>query len=553
MKKLLFKETSEEYGVLLHNNTNELDRPGGSHVRTHNVSRLDRKDKSKAYFFGIDKSFDDKNVYLENYGNKLAEVSCLRKTVVVEREGDKVRIALYQHKKFRKVGKTFFSTTFNRLYLTYNLKTNNFYITDMIKSRGQRMWKRVRCNNFIGLGRVSDMVTDLKVNGVNDDSIFKCFLRELSEEFNYTYPFSTVFIEIFIKRNGFKGPNNMIPIVRDCYPGKKLIKKHNGKVVSAILTKLNLNSKYFNSVFNDEFPDIGIIVDYMQMLGPKYTRTIDKKFFKLEKSPYRTYDNLSSWDSREVNSDFEILTDYDRKNIVKLINNFTGLNGPSHSNMNRNFQRNITGMIKDHINIMTIIKPFEPELKFTNMSFDEFIEEHSRCSERLSLYKNSEEIYYLYDEKMVERVNSEFKGAEFKLLTNDLEYIEESTYQSNCIRTYVDKFKSVIISLRKDKERVTMEFNRLGECIQKRSRFNDIVPEHLYEYTEHIESIMRAVVKDGLLKDTGVKVYNRVTKTYTTLSGDEMKTFNRSNNGYNDFVDYLDVEYDNVQIDIPIR
>ena len=38
------------------------------------------------------------------------------------------------------------------------------------------------------------------------------------------------------------------------------------------------------------------------------------------------------------------------------------------------------------------------------------------------------------------------------LLTNDMDYINESAYQSNCMGTYVDKFKSIIISVRKQRK-----------------------------------------------------------------------------------------------------
>jgi hypothetical protein len=68
-----------------------------------------------------------------------------------------------------------------------------------------------------------------------------------------------------------------------------------------------------------------------------------------------------------------------------------------------------------------------------------------------------------YNNEFVEDVQKsifDYNGVEFTpvlLLTTD-DYIGESAYQNNCVRTYVDKCSSVIISLRNGYERATIEY-----------------------------------------------------------------------------------------------
>jgi hypothetical protein len=62
--------------------------------------------------------------------------------------------------------------------------------------------------------------------------------------------------------------------------------------------------------------------------------------------------------------------------------------------------------------------------------------------------------------KILDKLLSEdIDGYTPVLLKNSYEYNEESSHQSNCVKGYINKSSSIIISLRKNDDRATIEYN----------------------------------------------------------------------------------------------
>jgi|SaaInl6LU_22_DNA_1037377.scaffolds.fasta_scaffold03961_5 hypothetical protein len=544
MRRVILKEVFKEYNVIFHEVENSLDDiiVRGAYTRT----RFERN--GSEYRFRIKNSEHTEESFVDNYSNGLAELDCYRKTVVVETEGDKVRIGLYEYNKHRKVGKKFFSKTYYRIFLTYNKRTNNFYIIEKEKSLYNRERSKIYVNNFEMLSSTfNNEIKRFNINGVEINSIFKAFLSELDDDVEYKYPIHYSLIDVFVKRNGYKGPNNIYNYFLKYYPGKVAMKKNDGNIVKSLMSKLNFKGKYFNKVFNQGLPDVSIMVDYLQILGIKYFKTIDREFFKSEKRLYGNNKDLTNWEEQRNELNYEWLTDNDRKNIVKLINLYVSQQGVAVK-FNEHQRTNLTGIIIDHLRIMDSLKPFEPELKFGEFTIEQFKEVHYSCSQRIQMYAKSEEIYYLFDDEVKETINTNFNGTEYKLLENDMDYIEESIYQHNCVRTYADKFNTIIVSARKGKERITMEFNMKGQCIQKRMRFNKDIDESMYDSAEYIENIIKQLVRKKSLSDFKVKVYNTKSDSYTILEGEDKRNYKRLSRGLT-FDEYMDNDYDRIEIE----
>ena len=72
-------------------------------------------------------------------------------------------------------------------------------------------------------------------------------------------------------------------------------------------------------------------------------------------------------------------------------------------------------------------------------------------------------------------VNVNGNEYEVRVLKNDTDYFEEGQIQNHCVRSYLDKYDSIIISVR-DKtntlERMTVEFK--GECNHNILQYNKI-------------------------------------------------------------------------------
>jgi hypothetical protein len=79
-------------------------------------------------------------------------------------------------------------------------------------------------------------------------------------------------------------------------------------------------------------------------------------------------------------------------------------------------------------------------------------------SERIEYFNNG--IYKrIYDPKFVEEIEKPI-GDFYPVVLNDTKsYVDESTNQQNCVRTYIKRPRSFIVSLRHGEERATLEYN----------------------------------------------------------------------------------------------
>lgn len=549
MIKVHYKYTDEVFKTLVHNEINELNPTSGKIM--HNVSRLDGYKNPKVYKFTVDKIFEDKESYLEEYGNLLSEVNTERTTIVVETEGDKVRLSFYYMNNFRKVGKRYFTKQIIRRYLTYNLKTNNFYITKVSKPIGSRMYRKVTCNDFKG---VESFMGDVESYFKTKDTTFlNTFINLVNSENSYdgeVTNFEKNLIEAFIKRNGIKGPNHMTSMIKYGYLGKRVLKKYGYNLIHSILGHMGIKSKYFIRLFNLYSVDMNYLSFYVKILGLKYVRTIDMEFFKYEHSPYfYMYDKVKKIDFDAAERLYSYVEDYERKNIVKVINDFTKSRHHNKVVSGRYSSRNITGLIQDHMEIIRKLKKYDNTIKFRATTINQFDEEHLSYSSLYGMYQKSEDIFYLYDKELIKSIGDSPKGCEFVLLKDSNDYIEESTKQSNCVRTYIDKFSSIIISVRSGNERVTTEFNYDGKCIQKRGRFNENPSEKMLDYIDVLEDKIHQLKMEGKLQYPNIKIHNKMTKQDTHYTHEELVKSNfrvLNNNIFTEFDDFLDIEYDDL-------
>jgi hypothetical protein len=92
------------------------------------------------------------------------------------------------------------------------------------------------------------------------------------------------------------------------------------------------------------------------------------------------------------------------------------------------------------------------------------------------------------------------------LLKTEEEYIEEGDFMHHCVGTYVDKEKSVIISLRTidKKDRVTCEFDsQSGQLIQARHFCNGDVPDQFASAVLKLSKKTKLFAKQGMLHSIG--------------------------------------------------
>ena len=193
----------------------------------------------------------------------------------------------------------------------------------------------------------------------------------------------------------------------------------------------------------------------------------------------------------------------------------------------------------DHVNYYHKLKKYGEPIKWKSEKADEdFHSEHLDWSDKVSQYEvgHYERIYPSVIEKIccVDIISDGVKYTPV-LLKNSHEYNEESSTQSNCVKTYISYPNSIIFSLRKEgvdsKDRATCEYNLLklydengegtGEIltknVQSRIRFNGKPSKELQDAIEKLDELvyqyansyeyknveLRKTCKNGVVLHTG--------------------------------------------------
>ena len=164
----------------------------------------------------------------------------------------------------------------------------------------------------------------------------------------------------------------------------------------------------------------------------------------------------------------------------------------------------------DHINFYLKIKQFE-EIKWKSNDMKSFHNEHMDWTERYSHYtrgRYTRHYFKPFMDKVQESIDSVNNGVYYPVvLTTSLEYILESSLQSNCVKTYVNKPSSFIISLRENgvdsEERATIEYSihkvendvKMSR-VQSLGRFNQPLDFKWYGVLEELDGRINSALKD---------------------------------------------------------
>jgi hypothetical protein len=414
--------------------------------------------------------------FVKNYGNPACSVFCEVYTVVLEKDEDKVSIKIFANAKSRTNGVVYFRKGTQMQYLTYNLKTGDIYsgtVNNYHKKRGKNKSSIVRKNAFFKTP-ISTFFTKFKniINGrgVNAGTLVSEYSKEFCKCLNIectTEKIDDVIFQRNMIKKGFKLPNNYSTFT-NFYPifSKKESKKFKGKFIDVVMNREGLSGGRFKKILhtvNDftksysAWRDV-FGTDFLNLLPDDYI----KKLFEHKEVYYDT--NISF-------KDFKLLKSKKFIEIVKLV---------------LDNQLNYASLI-DHINFYNKLNRYEPT-EWEACDLISFREEHMKYTERIEYYSNGVYKRY-YDQKFVDHIQEKIliDGIEYNpiVLFDSKTYAEESNHQSNCVRTYIKKPQSFIISLRKGLDRLTLEYNISrtfnGKVkmlrVQSRSRFNQGVNE----------------------------------------------------------------------------
>lgn len=481
MKELLFKENFEKYESTEYHNFNlydDLSYDGRINLLEYQLNIA--KDKKAKPVFVISKFHQDKETYMENYGNPFYSLIKTYLMIVVEKNENKVSLKFFEGLRRRDVGKQWFTTKKMIDFITVNVKTGNIYhghIYDYQLKKGAK--KSIRKNTFIN-EPLNDLMSKIKHRlGLYGDHSYDTLMNAVSKFMNEvdgkdsskqdTLSFSQRLFQYYLERKRIKYPNNFYVYHSQLFgPLRKVLNKHNNKLIESFMVYNKLSGKKIKkALHNCNKLNISLLSESKRLFGDDWINQDEGVISKLldSKLPFQPYPE----EFKNMVSQQELKKVYDLFKEVYINNQLDAYT------------------FFDHIRLYTELKIYgENDLRWhsTDNKGTSFREEHLDWSDKIQYYKQG--IYKrIYPDHFYKTIQKEIDGYFPILLDNSFSYNGESSVQSNCVKTYISRPNSLIISLRKgsgdSEERATIDYKLTldrkhnlvnAERIQSLGKFN---------------------------------------------------------------------------------
>lgn len=561
MKEVLYEKVFTKYRTVLHSDTNDFP------VKTtyeDEVFGIVIEEDPKTYHpkyrkFNSIGTNNEESVYVENYGNPLATVSMERLSIFIEKNGEKTVFKIFSYGLIREVGKVYFRKSTSLRYFGFNEKDGSVYYGRMVNYHKKRKCgKSMRKNIFYTSpfndfkanlkSLISSYLTDTRIytkepeivtNTINQ--MFNIFLSKLpfKEPIVHATLDETMY-KLYLDNSGVKYPNNW-KVFRMSYPApiKKFLKKNGNKFIDTFMMMNKLNGdKVKRALHKISSPcDPQALKVAYEIFGNKFILSHDDELIvKILES------GLSHIRYNVTDEDLALLQrrPKDKHNAFEIYK--LCLSGDINNST-----------FTDHLRFYARLSRLE-NVRWDSNDYKSFMDEHIIWTERFDHYDKGT-FNRIYPKKFKNELEKVILGKEQplypKLLINTKEYNEESFIQSNCVKTYIKKELSVIVSLRRgeedSKDRATIEYRILhdGEkiCELKRvqtlGRFNNSLDDTWITPLTTLDERISKLVTGGLfeLPEAILEVGND--KIHTKLMVDKSSLFM----SYNDHGTYRNIKW----------
>ena len=448
-------------------------------------------------------------VFVNNYGNLLYQLRMHYAIIVVEKSEKKVSLKVFSGMKRRLAGFRYFKKTTLLQYITLDLEKGDFYLGQITNYHSRKnSTKHLRKNYFVMMP-LSNMLDKVKsvlhnFNLLERDKIahdvIKKFLEPIYQDKSLNHSLHQILGKFHLERKKIKFPNNYNTYLFNLEgkPKKKFLDKCDNKLVEAFMLQNNLTGKKLKRALHEcEKLNIALYKSAIKLFG----------------------ENMLTQDS---------------ENIIVDILNFSGVLNENYLEQFKGFaspeeMKRVYKVFKgvfvnqlinsytfcDHITMYCQLKIYgETELRWLSEDTEkDFHDEHLDWSEKLSYYKrgNYIRIYPEYFKKNIQQPIKDVEGDIFYpiLLTLSKDYNGESLVQSNCVKGYIGRAGSYIISLRKGSEdsdvRATIEYRIhylknsneiIAVRIQSLGRFNSGLGDSWKDVLNKLDEKMDILVRD---------------------------------------------------------
>lgn len=436
----IFKHQVERYNTTIYIDHNGIDE--GNNIDNDNYYT------AKNGLFIVRNSYTSENQYIENYGNPLSSVAKKYVMIVIEEKDHKLSVKLFTGVKRRRVGKNWFKISKCVHYLSVNTKTGDVYSGVLRDYQNKKKYKTTIHKNWFYSSPIKIFELSVRTEFKNLDSLIDV------DSINRSW------IEVFTKKLGIKNEKDLMDqSLLKSYLDIKKIKYPNNFSVFYKNRDLQVPLKFIRKY---DMKLVDAFIAYHRLQGQKLkkllhnTKNINLSALKVGYSLFG--DNL-------INQDPEILSILLNNNEEFVIYSDISLMG----NMSEKEIKNVFLIFKnlvlesklgywsfiDHIRIYFTLKSHgEIDLRWRSTNKDEFGVEHLDWSDKYEFYQRGE-YFRVYPKKLLEVIDKpiESNGKTYfpKVLTNSREYNFESYIQSNCVKTYIGRAGSIIVSISENK------------------------------------------------------------------------------------------------------
>ena len=485
----LFEFENSKYNNIQFENFNQWSRPKTVDEYDDGIHFLSFKNVHNYHDTWKEKFKDNKKETFEKYLlDPFWSLFLRRYRIIIQKDESKVRIKFYYYSKEKVVGRKFYRIHTNLTYFTYNYKTNSLYrgkFTNYHKKRKFTKSVSRATPSHQPLSSIRTMITstinECLYHGtgiINQydyaNNIFNIFLNSIPgiENYNHIENTDNRFYKLMYDRYDVKLPNNWTNLVFVYpQPKMKLIRKNKNKYIDSLMSLHNLKGDKIRKVLHEvkHFNPNNLPIVF-SWFGETFIQQQSNEFLK------KLFEFNYYFDS--IDNNFNIFSKQEKKNIFEIFNLVLDLQIG-------------TPTFFDHIRFYKSVKRFEP-IKWKSKDYESFQQEHLDWTDRNDFYTKGE-YKRIYDRKLYEELEIPIRDKDNNpyypiLLSSSKEYNEESFTQSNCVKGYVTKASSLVISLRKgskdSKERATIEFSIvksnhiiLLQRIQTLGRFNQKLDE----------------------------------------------------------------------------
>ena len=466
MREEIIKIQCEEYHTVKYKDSSPIDyreQPISNEIGwwdddTSKVEDTSKKHGNRPLFLVDTIHSKNEEVFVENYGNPLAQVKKDYVMAVVEKDGDKISLKMFTGSKMRTKGVKYFRVKKNVDYITVNLKTGDVYTGYLHNFQKKRKaTKKINRNCFIGdpLSLIKNKLrNNLQIFGtdINDKSVSTVVndvvnkFIELIDQGRYEgLSVDDRLFKFYLDKRGIKYPNNFGTYKQHLIgPSiRKKLKKNGSRLVDAFMDEKNLSGALLKKSLH-ECERINLDV-----------YCYAKKVFGVDKLNQDKGTVLGLLDAiNHVNSP------QNADSLIELI---------SPSELDRYYQTfkevfiygNIdTYTLSDHVRMYCELRGFGVDVKWMadGSNKETFHQEHLDWTDKLTYYRDGS-YTRIYPDVLHQLLSKDIYGVKPVLLTTSKDYNEESSTQSNCVKSYVSRPTSIIVSLRNNEnERATIEY-----------------------------------------------------------------------------------------------